>query len=93
MDWSEAQARLREPPFDTLRPALDRLPAGRWPTHAEITAAASGIVLASRAPLAFVPPRGAGDDRSYYELHIAATGEVETRSRNWHDLFNALAGT
>jgi len=91
MDWSEAQARLREPPFDTLRPALDRLPAGRWPTHAEITAAASGIVLASGAPLAFVPPRGAGDDRSYYELHIAATGEVETRSRNWHDLFNALA--
>lgn len=91
MDWIEAQARLRKPPFDTLRPALDRIPADRWPLHSELTAAASGIVLASGAALSFVPPRGARDDRSYYELHIARTGEVETRERNWHDFFNALA--
>ena len=29
-------------------------------------------------------------ERRYYELHIADTGEVETRAENWHDLFNAL---
>lgn len=26
----------------------------------------------------------------YYEVHIAQTGEVPTRSENWHDLLNAL---
>jgi len=40
----------------------------------------------------FVPPRTRHDEgRPYYELHIAQTGEVETRPGNWHDLFNALA--
>ncbi|MBC8021720.1 MAG: DUF3025 domain-containing protein [Burkholderiales bacterium] len=29
-------------------------------------------------------------ERRYYELHIAESGEVETRPENWHDLFNAL---
>ena len=28
---------------------------------------------------------------AYYESHIASTGEVPTRSANWHDWFNALA--
>lgn len=28
---------------------------------------------------------------AYYESHIATTGEVPTRSNNWHDWFNALA--
>lgn len=27
----------------------------------------------------------------YYEIHIGNTGEVPTRSGNWHDWFNALA--
>ena len=40
----------------------------------------------------FVAPREHTDrERRYYELHIAETGEVETRPDNWHDLFNALA--
>jgi len=29
-------------------------------------------------------------ERRHYELRIAASGEVETRPQNWHDLFNAL---
>jgi len=90
MEWSEARARLREPPFDTLHGAVAAMPVDRWPAHADLTRAARGIVLASGAPLSFVPPRAANGDRAYYELHIAATGEVETRERNWHDLFNAL---
>jgi hypothetical protein len=92
MEWAEARARLREPPFGALQAALERLPADRWPSHHELTAAASGIALASGAPLAFVPPHERSNEaRGHYELHIAATGAVETRSRNWHDLFNALA--
>ena len=40
----------------------------------------------------FAAPRDHTDtERRYYELHIAETGEVETRPDNWHDLFNALA--
>lgn len=40
----------------------------------------------------FIAPRDHTDrERRYYELHIAQTGEVETRADNWHDLFNALA--
>src|SRR5262249_48375028 len=63
-----------------------------WPTHEEITALASKVVTSRGMPLRFVPPRGHTDrERRYYELHIAETGEVETRSGNWHDLFNALA--
>ena len=43
-------------------------------------------------PVRFVTPREHTErERRYYELHIAATGEVETRAENWHDLFNALA--
>jgi hypothetical protein len=91
MDWRDAQARLAAPVFDPLREGLSRLPSDRWPTHEDLTAAAQGIRVAGGAPLAFVPPREAdARDRPYYELHIARTGEVETRARNWHDLFNAL---
>ena len=91
MEWADASARLRGPVFDPLRDALARLPAAHWPTHEDLTAAAAGLRVASGAALSFVPPRAAADSaRRYYELHIAATGEVETRPRNWHDLFNAL---
>jgi hypothetical protein len=91
VDWAAAQARLREPPFGTLHDAMARLPRDRWPTHGELTAAASGLTTSSGAPLAFVAPREHDDrERRYYELHIAQTGEVETRLANWHDFFNAL---
>ena len=91
MDWQGAQERLAGPLFAPLRPALDRLPADRWPTHAELTALAKDARTARGQPLRFIPPREHTDrERRYYELHIADTGEVETRPENWHDLFNAL---
>jgi len=92
MDWSEAQQRLAEPMFAPLRAAFARLPRDRWPTHEELSAAAEGLETASGRGLRFVPPPkpGAGERRSYEE-RIAATGEVATRERDWHDLFNALA--
>jgi hypothetical protein len=92
VEWSEAQARLRELPFDTLADAIAPLPRERWPTHADLCAAAGGIRTASDMPLRFVPPPAASDcERRYYEVRIAQSGEVPTRPRNWHDLFNALA--
>ena len=92
MDWPQAQERLAAPMFAPLRPALGRLPRSRWPTHEELSAAAQGIATAGGKALAFVPPRDAPEPGALsYELTIDATGEVETRPRNWHDLFNALA--
>lgn len=79
------------PIFAPLAAALARLPADRWPTHAELTALAGGITTAGGKPLRFVPPREPAErGRRAYELHVAETGEVETRPANWHDLFNAL---
>lgn len=92
MEWAEARERLRSPIFAPLEAALGRLPTDRFPTHAELTAAASGIVTSRGMPLRFVKPREHGErERRYYELRIAETGQVETRQANWHDLFNALA--
>ena len=91
MDWTAARERLGDAIFAPLAPALARLPTDRWPTLAELTALAEGIVTSRAKPLRFVAPREHTDrERRYYELHIADTGEVETRAGNWHDLFNAL---
>ncbi len=80
------------PILDPLRRFAAALPADRWPTHEELTALVAGATTSRGAPLRFVPPRGAGErQRTGYEQHIAATGDVETRAANWHDLFNALA--
>jgi hypothetical protein len=92
MDWIAARERLHVPLFAPLWPAIDRLPRDRWPTHDDLTGAAEGIATTQGTPVRFVMPREHTDrERGYYELHIAATGEVETRPENWHDLFNALA--
>ena len=100
MDWAAAGERLHAPMFAPLRPAIERLPADRWPTPADLTGAAAGICTSRGTPIRFVMPRvdgqssGAGQppdrERRYYEMRIAETGEVETRPENWHDLFNAL---
>ena len=91
MDWAAARERLRAPMFAPLRAGLARLPSDGWPSHADLTAAAAGVATFRRKPVAFVAPRGHTErERRYYELHIAETGEVETRAENWHDLFNAL---
>lgn len=92
MDWTAARERLRAPIFAPLRAAIARMPADRWPTHAQLSAAAEGITTGRGMALRFVAPRDPADrQRRGYELRIAATGEVETRPENWHDLFNALA--
>ncbi len=83
---------MRSPLYAAIAPALERLPEDRWPSHDELSAAASGIVTARGMALRFVKPREHGDrERRYYELRIAAIGEVETRPESWHDFFNAIA--
>ena len=83
---------LAAPVYAPLRPVLERLRRDRWPTHEELTKAAANVTTSRGKPVRFIPPREADDrERRYYELHIAETGEVETRPDNWHDLFNALA--
>jgi hypothetical protein len=88
--WRGAEAAaLRAPIFAPLRPLIDALPRDRWPTHEELTSLARGAATSRGMPVRFVPPREGGD-RLNYERHIAATGEIDTRPENWHDLFNAL---
>ena len=92
MDWLAARDRLRAQIYAPLHPAIAKLPPERWPDWDDLGALAEGLVNSRGKPLRFVAPRAAADrDRRHYELHIAATGEVETRPANWHDLFNALA--
>ena len=92
MEWIAARERLKSPSFASIAGPLSRLDAGRWPTHDEITALASGVITSRGKPVRFVMPRGNGQvARASYEMHIATTGEIETRPENWHDLFNALA--
>jgi hypothetical protein len=91
MDWFDARERLHAPMFAPLRGAIGKLRVDRWPTHAELTNAAKGVMTARGTPVTFVTPRDSSEGESrYYEVRIAETGEVETRAENWHDLFNAL---
>ena len=92
MDALEIRARLQVPAFASIAASLSRLRFDRWPTHDEITSLAAGVATSRGRPVRFVAPRDHTErERRYYELHIAATGEIETRGENWHDLFNALA--
>ncbi|GGY16667.1 DUF3025 domain-containing protein [Paludibacterium paludis] len=55
-----------------------------WPDQAELDALTGRCASPVRFVLGLEPD-------VYYEQHIAQTGEVPTRRRNWHDWFNALA--
>lgn len=64
----------------------------RWPTLDELNALlVPAIQTASGIPIKFVPQAGKpGHMEEKYEARIYLTGEVQTRTENWHDLFNAL---
>jgi len=91
MDWPQAREPLAAPIFAPFADAIAKLPRGRWPTHDDLTQAAADVVTSHGRRVRFAAPRAPGDrDRRSYELRIAETGEIETRTQNWHDLFNAL---
>ncbi len=83
---------FQHPIFEPLRPALERLAGKDWPDWARLNRLAEELGAeprtASGQPVRFVPPSAA---RENYELRVFRTGAVQTRPRNWHDLFNALA--
>ena len=69
MDWIAAREQLRAPLYAPLARFVDRLPAGRWPNHEELTDLADGIVTSRGIALRFVAPRDHTDrERRYYEL-------------------------
>ncbi len=62
-------------------PTLDAL-------NALLSEVAPAIRSGGGAPIRFTPPDPA---IASYEAHIFASGEVPTRTHDWHDAFNALA--
>jgi hypothetical protein len=93
LGWAEGCTRFAHPIYDPVRQALAPLAAqADWPDHGRLDALARALGPTPRTGggrrIRFVPPAVCGDN---YELRVAARGEVATRPRNWHDLFNALA--
>lgn len=87
------RANFSSPIFDPVRPALTRLAQEPgWPDAPRLDLLARELGVeprtASGMPVRFAHPR---PDNVNYELRVHSNGEVSTRPRNWHDLFNALA--
>ncbi len=82
---------LASPAFATLAPLIEQLPEDHFPTLAELNKICDAREVASGngVPIEFVPQEAKTDEP--YETRVYARGKVLTRSRNWHDLFNALA--
>ena len=83
-------ADFSHPIFDPLRPALEPLAGGDWPSLEQLNSLAGRVAprTASGHAVRFVAPAARAPA---YETLIDGTGRVPTRERNWHDLFNALA--
>ncbi len=77
------------PFWDDYRPFLKRLRGCDLPDAPELSAWLPPAVRSGGGrPLRFVS--AAEIPGVAYERHIFETGEVSTREKNWHDLFNAL---
>lgn len=92
-DWNLA-ALLNSPLFAPLHPVLSHLEPDKFPTlrdFNELLACHPAISVQPGHPLRFVPQEsGRLGFESQYEPRCYLTGEVQTRTDNWHDLFNAL---
>lgn len=81
---------LSHPLYRPLLRFASLLPLADWPQQTDYDQLLSLArpLTALPASLRFCCDLEAAD---YYEMHIGTTGEIPTRSRNWHDWFNALA--
>lgn len=64
-----------------------------FPTTAQLNQwLPDGVFTTTTQPIQFIPQPDADNlpQGWSYEAHIATTGEVPTRSNNWHDLFGAI---
>lgn len=82
------------PLFAPLRAHAQRIDAHTdWPDLAALNAALAARAVRNRndKPVTCVPPGArARQWQERYEPRLFLTGELQTRARNWHDLFNAL---
>lgn len=91
-EWS---ALLQLIPFAPLHPVISHLKTTRFPTLEELNALLAahqpGIAVQSGREVRFVG-QGIGclAFEEQYEPRCYLTGEVQTRTDNWHDLLNAL---
>jgi hypothetical protein len=93
-EWSR-EALLRSPLFAPLHPVLADLGPDDFPTlqdcNALLMAGNPHITVHNGMPLRFVPQqRGKLSFEAQYEPRCYLTGEVQMRTHNLHDLFNAL---
>jgi hypothetical protein len=83
-------ARLAHPVFAGLVAGRHLLDGEHWPDVSEVDAALQPLRHhLSGKPLRFIAQDSILDE-SNYELRILGDGVIATRSRNWHDLLNAL---
>lgn len=85
----------KSPIFAPLHPVLARLETNKFPALQDINQLLgqdqSPINVQLGHPLRFVPQeQGRMGFESQYEPRCFLTGEVQMRTGNWHDLFNAL---
>ena len=74
--------------FQPLASWCARLPTGRWPDLDDwnrLIASTPGLACGSGNPLRLVPQATDGAPENDYEIRAYQTGEVQTRSENWHD--------
>lgn len=88
MDNWNPQFAAQSPLFEHLGGFPAALAGERWPERARLQELFNDADLrtASEKKLRLVEPGGAGG----YEKRIFERGELEFRTGNWHDLFNAL---
>ena len=81
---------LSHPLYQPVADFATLLPLSDWPDQQDYDQLLQQARLISQLPaqLRFCCDLQAD---AYYEMHISRTGEVPTRSHNWHDWFNALA--
>ena len=89
MDEWKSQINAGHPAWSGYRGFLDGLRADRFPTVDALNEVMPDhLVNREGVPIRFVPQSALPDVA--YEKHIYQTGEVSTRTENWHDLCNAL---
>jgi len=93
-EWNPL-ALLQSPLFEPLQPVLARLETCGFPAPCDYNALLlerqPHIAVHGGMPLRFVAQEpGRLPFEAQYEPRCYLKGEVQTRERNWHDLFNAL---
>jgi hypothetical protein len=84
----DVQILCNHPAYQLICSMLPLLQQTDFPTVAQLTRWRE--TLQPDSPIAFVDAEVLKTDPRYYEVFIAETGCVPTRSHNWHDLFGAL---